>query len=481
MVREIASHTVSVRLLIKSWENLKWQTQSMASLHQTSERLNCTRLMLFFLWLFGQLFRQFRSFQIGEKWICDDSKLNLCSHEHTPENCRCIFIPGRFASGKNCCKLFFVWSALLFVVGSNKTIDRAPPLWSAVMISQNLVGSPIPSNISDRFWHLARIVLVILHMSHSESLGKGVNLCCSLIGLTLGLGTKRGTSGSLSCVESCLLIQSQVVLQLSLLWAGVTNLAESLLRHSPQLTDVWSLRPLGLSFLIYIHMCFRLWFGLAALLSSKSTNSPSFRTPFPMTVQPDAQEHVRVFDVDCRLLVCLDCSVRGHNHARSVRFRDFLQFFGCHRRFPQRVWRSSTVDDVLSLYNWSGWSRDVLRVTMSSKKKELQLRVLVFPARCVNFFVKFPGIHSSFFWKILDPVFTIFPVGEQKSVRTPLVLQWRTYDSSGRFFNRPELWLHFFDVQNFLAIIFFGLSQKNWFSGVTCRFLRWDSSPHGEV
>ena len=64
--------------------------------------------------------------------------------------------------------------------------------------------------------------------------------------------------------------------------------------------------------------------------------------------QLDAQEHVQVFDVDCRLVVCLDCSVRGHNHAKSVRFRDCLQFFGCHRRFPQRVWRSSTVDDVLS-------------------------------------------------------------------------------------------------------------------------------------
>ena len=56
----------------------------------------------------------------------------------------------------------------------------------------------------DTILHL-RSLLYILHMSESESLGKSVNLCCSFIGLTLGLGTRRGTSGSLSCVESLLL------------------------------------------------------------------------------------------------------------------------------------------------------------------------------------------------------------------------------------------------------------------------------------
>ena len=177
-----------------------------------------------------------------------------------------------------------------------------------------------------RFWHLA-----------PHSFGQFVDLTIGIFGKMseqivfirwLGMWSVRKRRTFWFCVLRRVflpLVQSQVVLQQSLLWNVATNLARSLLLNSLELTDVWSLRPHG--FRTDIHMWFRLWLEMTALLYSKSTDSPSFRTTF----SNESTAGTRMCpSLSCRLLLGgLDCSVYGHNQARSVRFRDSLQFLGC--------------------------------------------------------------------------------------------------------------------------------------------------------
>ena len=118
---------------------------------------------------------------------------------------------------------------------------------------------------------------------------------------------------------------------------------------------------------------------------------------------------------------------------------------------------------------------------MSSRTKELQLSVLMRPCRFVDLFVKFPGFHSSFYCKILGPVFRLFPVWAQRKRQDfPRPLQTTKSLLSSEFCHGLELWLRLSSIFEAYRPCYFRSFPQALIRGSPPAFLRGAPCPHCE-